>query len=196
MNFVKFSSLNYQLLQNSCSENKCIKEMKLVTKFLLLAFAGIVVVSCMENETSDIVEKTEAMELEELSVYLDTLEQRGVDIDTTEIGVYYVVDSLGEGPFPHTADTCIVQYEGYTLSGYLFDASALHSEDGNYEFVLENPPMITGWDNGMKHINEGSVVYLIIPSEFAYGSNGVYPAIGPYETLIFAIEMVEIKQAY
>lgn len=170
--------------------------MKLVTKILMLAFAGFLAVSCLENGTGDVVERTEAMELTELSTYLDTLENRGVDVDTTDIGVYYVVDSLGAGPFPHTGDTCIVSYEGYTLGGYLFDASSIHSEDGKYEFVLENPPMITGWDNGMKYINEGSIVYLIIPSEFAYGAYGAYPAIGPYETLIFAIEMVEIKQAY
>ncbi|WP_340112322.1 FKBP-type peptidyl-prolyl cis-trans isomerase [Maribellus mangrovi] len=169
--------------------------MKLVTRLLMMAFAGVLVVSCLEDRTDDMIERTAAMEQEELAIYLDTLAQRGFDVDTTELGVYYVVDSLGDGPFPVSGDTCTVKYTGFLLGGYIFDASMYHSADSTYQFVLNETPMIEGWNDGVQTINKGTTSYLIIPSDLAYGSAGYYP-IRPYETLIFKVEMVEIKQAY
>jgi FKBP-type peptidyl-prolyl cis-trans isomerase len=77
----------------------------------------------------------------------------------------------------------------------LFDTSSSHNAEGTFEFVMDESAFIRGWTDGMRVINEGALVYLIIPSEFGYGATGSY-TIGPYETLIFAIEMVDIKQAY
>jgi FKBP-type peptidyl-prolyl cis-trans isomerase FkpA len=170
--------------------------MKLVTKFLMMAFAGILMVSCLENQTDDIIERTEAMELEELSVYLDTLTQRGIDLDTTELGVYYVLDSVGNGPYAVPGDTCIVKYNGFLMSGYMFDSSVWHSADSTFQVILNETPVIEGWTDGLQVIGEGTSGHLIIPSSLAYGGSTAYYPIGPYETLIFAIEMVEIKQAY
>ncbi len=171
-------------------------KMKTSIKFLILALSVAFVSSCIEDPDDDTPPRTEAQELSQLAVYIDTLNNRGLDVDTTELGVYYIIDSLADGVYPVPGDTCIVKYEGYTLDGYMFDASARHSTDGTYEFILENPPMIEGWDDGMRVINEGSSAHLIIPSSLAYGSIGAYPAIAPYQTLIFYIEMLEIKQAY
>ena len=169
--------------------------MKTSIKFLILIFSVVFMTSCFDNG-DDTTPRTEADELAELTEYIDTLNNRGLDVDTTALGVYYIVDTVGSGPYPVPGDTCIVKYQGYTFDGYLFDASSRHSSDGNYEFVLGNPPLIDGWDDGMRVINEGSTTHLIIPSSLAYGANGAYPAIGPYQTLIFKIEMVDIKQAY
>jgi len=52
--------------------------------------------------------------------------------------------------------------------------------------------MIKGWDDGMKVINKDAKVQLIIPSEFAYGSEGS-GTIPPYSTLIFVVKMMEIN---
>ena len=169
--------------------------MKNLIRFLLFFAAIVAFASCIDDAISE-DPRTEADELASLEVYIDTLHNRGLDVDTTAMGIYYIIDSLGNGPYPVPGDTCIVKYDGYTLDGYMFDSSSRHNTDGKYEFILGNPPLIEGWDNGVQVINQGSTVYLIIPSEFAYGANGVYPSIGPYQTLIFKIEMVEIKQAY
>ena len=170
--------------------------MKQTIELLILVLSVGIMASCMDNGIDE-PPRTEADELAELKVYLDTLENRGLDIDTTAFGVYYVVDTEGTGPFPVNGDTCIVKYDGFFMSGYLFDSSSINNPtDSTYQFNLNVPPMIEGWDDGMKVINEGALVFLIIPSEFAYGSAGRYPAIGPYETLIFRIEMIDIKQAY
>jgi len=169
--------------------------MKLVTKFMIMAIAIVALASCLNTEDVEEVTRTEAQELAELDVYLDTLQNRGLNIDTTTLGVYYVVDSVGNGPYPVIGDTCVVKYDGFLLNGFLFDSSTSHNTEGTYEFIMDETAFIQGWTDGMKVINEGALVYLIIPSEFAYGAMGSYP-IGPYETLIFAVEMVDIKQAY
>lgn len=167
--------------------------MKTSIKILILALSAVIVTSCFDDG-DDTPPRTEADELLLLNAYLDTLDNRGVDVDTTDLGVYYVIDSVGSGPYPTTGDTCIVKYDLRTIGGYLIDASSRHSTDGNYEFVLDKTQMIKGWNDGIKHIREGSIAYLIIPSKFGYGANVLL--FDPYETLIFKIEVVEIKQAY
>ena len=156
----------------------------------VLLLAGVV--SCIDNDIPNEPPRTKADEMADLKVYLDTLEGRGLDIDTTDLGVYYVVDKEGNGTFPQSGDTCIVNYSGFFMNGMMFDASHLHNSDSTFQFVLNTTPMIKGWEDGMKVVAEESRTYLIIPSEHAYGSTG-YGGIGPYETLIFDIKMKDIK---
>jgi len=170
---------------------------KTLIKIFIVLIAVIGVVSCIDPINPGF-ERTQAVELDELSTYIDTLHNRGLDVDTTDLGVYYVVTQESDGPYPVSGDTCVLKYEGFLLStGAIFDASAYHnSTDSTYTYLMGDDQVITGWSDGMKVINEGSQVYLIIPSSFAYGSTGNNYNIGPYETLIFKIDMLEIKQAY
>ena len=168
---------------------------KTLLKIFIAVVGVIAMASCMEND-NPANNRTLAQEQAELNVYIDTLQNRGFDVDTTDLGVYYIVDEEGEGAYPADGDTCIVKYEGYLLSNWaLFDASAYYTEDSTYSYVMGDTQVLPGWADGMKVINEGSVTYLIIPSSLAYGSNGNNYNIGPYETLIFRVDMVDIKQA-
>ena len=166
-------------------------KLDLVKKLLLVAVIGVFVASCM-NEGEEYVPPTKAEEMSLLNEYLDTLTNRGLDIDTTALGVYYVIDSVGNGTFPAYGDTCVVKYVGSFISGTIFDASAYHNEAGTFTFELGVDGMIDGWTDGVQLIDEGGKAYLIVPSEFGYGSNG-YSSIPPNTTLVFSIEMVEIK---
>ena len=173
--------------------------MKLKTIFkLIIALVSVVALaSCLETVDHS-VPKTHTYELSLLNEYIDSLHHRGLDVDTTALGVYYVVDSEGNGPYPVTGDTCVIKYKGFLLDGgYYFDDSSLYNKtDSTFQFVLGVGDYIPGWTDGMKVINEGSLVYLIIPSNLAYGGEGNNYNIGPYETLIFQVDMVDIKQAY
>jgi FKBP-type peptidyl-prolyl cis-trans isomerase FkpA len=161
----------------------------------LILAAATFVSSCLDIG-NDIEEKpSEAKEMQLLQTYLDSLLAQGHDIDTTELGVYYVTIEEGEGEFAQPGDTLTVGYAGYFVDGFLFDSTDIHSEDGKMEFVLEDPeepPYIPGWDDGMKVMKKGSKIQMIIPSELAYGSEG-QGIIPPYETLIFVVKMFEIK---
>jgi len=170
------------------------KEKTLLKAFVAL-FTIIVVASCI-TPVDPTIDQTEASEQAILKEYIDTLQGRGLDVDTTDLGVYYVVDEVGNGVYPTDGDTCILKYQGFLLSsGYIFDNSAYYSTDSTYTYIIGSSGYIAGWDDGMRMVQEESTTYLIIPSSLAYGSSGYY-TIGPYETLVFKIDMVEINQAY
>lgn len=166
-------------------------KLDLVKKLLLVAVIGVFVASCM-NEGEDYVPPTKAEEESLLNEYLDTLSNRGVEVEQTALGVYYVIDSIGNGTYPVDGDTCVVKYIGTFIDGSAFDASAWHSEEGTFTFVLGVDQMIAGWTDGVKQIDEEGTGYLIIPSEHGYGSTG-NSTIPPNTTLVFGIEVVEIK---
>ncbi|HKI87788.1 MAG TPA: FKBP-type peptidyl-prolyl cis-trans isomerase, partial [Draconibacterium sp.] len=90
--------------------------------------------------------------------------------------------------------TLVVGYSGYFINGALFDTSDFYSEDGKYEFVLGETQMIEGWNDGIKKINKGATMQLIIPSEYAYGNQGAGGGvIPPYSTVIFVIQVFDIR---
>lgn len=158
--------------------------------FSALIFIGIGN-SCLKINETDIPSREE--EQINLANYIKKLINDGNDVDTTEMGVYYITFDEGTGEFPKTGDTLTVGYAGYFSDGYLFDASAWHnSTDSTFTFVLGDPPMIAGWDDGIKVINKNARVQLIISSDFAYGGSGagIIPA---YKTLVFIVIMKDIK---
>ena len=164
-------------------------------KFLLhlgvVVISALMIASCLPGVEGEQTQPTLEEEMEMLQTYLDTLVARGNDIDTTEMGVYYVRLEEGEGDFATEGDTLVVEYAGYFMDGFLFDSSKMRFPEG-MEFVLGEDQFIPGWEDGMKVMNKGSRVQFIIPSEFAYGSQG-YDIIPPFETLIFVIEMLDLR---
>lgn len=164
-------------------------------RFITYFIIGTVLIgtfySCLKIDDTSVPSRGE--EQINLKKYLDNIISKGNDLDTTELGVYYVTMDSGTGDYPKTGDTLTIGYAGYFINGSLFDASYWHNKtDSTYTFVLGNPPMIQGWDDGMKVINKNAKVQLIIPSDFAYGSVGS-GFIEPYQTLIFVIIMKDIK---
>lgn len=165
--------------------------LKLLKRFVWFAAIAMVVVSCLSDDIDDYTPPTLEEELSTLTDYIDTLQGRGLNVDTTEMGIYYIIDSIGEGEYPIEGDTCIVKYTGFFLSGEIFDSS----ENNTFDVTLGEQTVIPGWEDGLKVFKKNAKGYLIIPSEFAYGSSG-FASIPPYTTLIFSIDMVDIKRGY
>ena len=84
-------------------------------------------------------------------------------------------------------------YYGFLITGEVFDASVWHSQDSLYTFVYKGVDMIEGWDDMMVHMNKGRKVECIIPSDLAYGAEGVPGVIPPYSTIVFSMKMKNIK---
>ncbi len=169
--------------------------LRFFTQLSIGLLSAFLVSSCLDIGDEPQEQPSPEKEMQLLQTYLDSLLAQGHDIDTTELGVYYVTIEEGEGEYAQSGDTLTVGYAGYFVDGFLFDSTDIHSEDGKMEFVLEDPqepPYIPGWDDGMKVMNEGSKIQMIIPSELAYGSEG-QGIIPPYETLIFVVKMFEIR---
>jgi FKBP-type peptidyl-prolyl cis-trans isomerase len=113
---------------------------------------------------------------------------RKAGIQTTASGLQYEVISEGQGEKPQLADTVRVNYEGTLISGEVFDSSYERGEP--IEFPLDG--VIPGWSEGLQLMTEGANYRFYIPSELAYGPQGIPGAIPPYSALIFKVELIAI----
>jgi peptidylprolyl isomerase len=96
----------------------------------------------------------------------------------------------GKGRPSRKGDTLTVQYVGVSFStGAQFDASW----DRGQPFTTQIPgQVIEGWNRGLLGMREGGRRKLTIPPDLAYGAQGQPPSIGPNETLVFVIDLVQI----
>ena len=106
-----------------------------------------------------------------------------------ESGMQYIVINEGTGEKPAATDTVDVHYEGSLINCTIFDSSIKRGEPATFPVN----GVIQGWQEALQLMNVGSKWKVFIPSELAYGENGAGGAIGPNETLIFEMELLEIK---
>ena len=109
---------------------------------------------------------------------------------TTKSGLQIEMTSPGKGAQPTAEDTVVVHYKGTTIDGKEFDSSIARGKPAT--FPLSG--VIKGWTEGLQLIKEGGKAKLYIPSELAYGMQGAGGSIGPGETLIFEVELIEIAK--
>jgi peptidylprolyl isomerase len=98
----------------------------------------------------------------------------------------------GDGDAAAAGDTVTVQYVGVAQStGQEFDASWDRGEP--FEFPLGQGQVIPGWDEGVEGMRVGGRRQLVIPPDLAYGEQGAPPDIGPDETLVFVVDLVDVS---
>ncbi len=110
-------------------------------------------------------------------------------VKSTASGLLYKVLKNGSGVSPKATDKVSVHYEGKLIDGTIFDSSIQRGTPS--EFFLNQ--VIKGWTEGLQLMKPGAKFQFYIPSELAYGDRGSRPKIGPGETLIFDVELLEIK---
>lgn len=110
-------------------------------------------------------------------------------VSVTDSGLQYEVVTAADGPKPSVDDTVSVHYVGTLMDGTEFDSSIARGEPAS--FPLKG--VIPGWTEGLQLMNVGSKFRFVIPSDLAYGERGAGQQIGPGETLIFEVELLEIK---
>ena len=111
------------------------------------------------------------------------------EVKTTESGLQYEVLVQGKGKKPTAEQTVKVHYEGTLIDGTVFDSSYQRGEP--IEFPLNG--VIKGWTEGLQLMPVGSIYKLYIPYELGYGEHAAGQSIPPYSTLIFKVELLDIK---
>ncbi|MGE8538370.1 MAG: FKBP-type peptidyl-prolyl cis-trans isomerase, partial [Acinetobacter sp.] len=110
-------------------------------------------------------------------------------VKTTASGLQYVVTKEGTGKQPAASSVVKVHYTGKLVDGTVFDSSVERGEP--IEFPLNQ--VIPGWTEGLQLMKEGGKATLYIPSQLGYGEQGVPGTIPPHSTLIFDVELIEVK---
>jgi peptidylprolyl isomerase len=114
---------------------------------------------------------------------------------TTPSGLQYEDTRAGSGATPETGRTCVMHYTGWLwldgAKGAKFDSS--HDRGQPFSFAIGRGAVIKGWDEGVATMKVGGARTLIIPPALAYGSRGFPGAIPPNSTLVFEVELLEVR---
>lgn len=147
-------------------------------KFLSLFTLVLLLTACQGEETpADVIDSTS-----------------NPDTSMTESTVTELIieDTLvGTGAESKNGDTLVVHYTGTLEDGTKFDSSVDRGQP--FEFMIGQGYVIEGWEKGMLGMKVGGKRKLTIPSDMAYGDSGVPGAIPGGATLIFEVELLEIK---
>src|SRR5213082_3737072 len=110
-------------------------------------------------------------------------------VKTTSSGLQYKVLKDGNGPQPKASDTVTVNYRGTLINGTEFDSSYKRGQPATFPVN----GVIKGWTEGVQLMKTGSKYQFFVPANLGYGERAVSPDIGANATLIFEVELLEIK---
>ena len=110
-------------------------------------------------------------------------------INTLSSGLRYQVLKEGTGAKPSITDTVVTHYHGTFLDGSVFDSSV----DRGAPATFPVNGVIRGWTEALQLMSVGSKWRLVIPPDLAYGKRGAGRLIPPNATLIFEVELLDIR---
>jgi FKBP-type peptidyl-prolyl cis-trans isomerase len=111
--------------------------------------------------------------------------------EETETGLRYQIIQKGEGVQAEKGKTVAVHYKGMLADGSEFDNS--YKRGNPIDFPLGMGNVIAGWDEGIQLLKVGDKARFVIPSHLAYGSQGAGGVIPPDATLVFDVELMDVK---
>lgn len=110
---------------------------------------------------------------------------------TTPSGLKYTEVKIGTGAEATVAKRVYVHYTGTLENGKKFDSSLDRGQP--FDFILGQGMVIAGWEEGIKGMKVGGKRKLVIPSKLGYGDKGAAGVIPPKATLIFDVELMDVK---
>ena len=121
--------------------------------------------------------------------------QAASEVTLTASGLKIIDNKIGSGVSPKIGQTCVMHYTGWLYingaKGKKFDSSRDRGEP--FEFAIGQGKVIPGWDEGIETMKVGGKRTLIIPPQLGYGAAGAGASIPPNSTLIFDVELLDVK---
>lgn len=111
------------------------------------------------------------------------------EVKTTASGLQYEIMKEGTGAKPTSSSQVSVHYHGTLIDGTVFDSSVERGQPASFGVTQ----VISGWTEALQLMPQGSKWKLFLPYNLAYGDRGAGPKIGPFSTLIFEVELLDIK---
>ena len=105
-------------------------------------------------------------------------------------GLQYKILTAGTGAKPAKEDTVTVEYAGHLINGTVFDSTEKTGKPATFKVSQ----VIAGWTEALQLMPVGSTWELYIPANLAYGARNVGGSIGPNETLIFNVHLIDVKK--
>ena len=155
-----------------------------------LAFDGAAMAGAIDQLVADAQAAVNAAEQEKVAEGMSFLADNGTreGVVTTASGLQYEVLESGDGDTPGPTDKVSTHYHGTLLDGTVFDSSVQRGMP--IEFPVNG--VIKGWTEALQLMQVGDKWKLFIPPELAYGERGAGGAIGPNETLIFEVQLLNV----
>lgn len=140
-----------------------------------------------EKQRAEAAEKYKGAKSEGEKYLTENAKKDGVI--TLPSGLQYQVLQEGNGKSPKATDKVVCHYKGMLVDGTMFDSSIQRGEPAT--FPLNG--VIAGWTEGLQLMKEGAKYRFFIPYHLGYGERGAGASIPPFATLIFDVELIEVK---
>ena len=140
-----------------------------------------------EKQRAEAAEKYKGAKSEGEKYLSENAKKEGVV--TLPSGLQYQVLKEGNGKSPKATDKVVCHYEGMLIDGTMFDSSVQRGEPAT--FPLNG--VIAGWTEGLQLMKEGAKYRFFIPYQLGYGERGAGASIPPFATLVFDVELIEVK---
>ncbi|SNR32008.1 peptidylprolyl isomerase [Lutibacter flavus] len=121
----------------------------------------------------------------------EAMDKIAAGYDETPSGLRYKILQEGTGKQASKGSGVSVHYKGQLVDGTVFDSSYTRKQP--IDFTIGIGQVIPGWDEGIQLLKVGDKARFVIPSDLAYGSQGAGGVIPPDATLIFDVELVDVK---
>ena len=140
-----------------------------------------------ERQRAEAAEKYKGAKSEGEKYLSENAKKEGVT--TLPSGLQYQVLKEGNGKSPKATDKVVCHYEGMLIDGTMFDSSIQRGEPATFPIN----GVIAGWTEGLQLMKEGAKYRFFIPYQLGYGERGAGASIPPFATLVFDVELIEVK---
>lgn len=162
--------------------------MRIFNAIAILVLLGLAIISCNKDNS------LQEMRDNELRLLDEFINENYPNEEPKRSGLYYIEEIQGSGDTIKGGDRIQVFYATRLIDSTLIDQSSGYVQGHRFEpleFVVGAGSVISGLDEAVNYMQEGTKAHLVIPSELAYGQNGS-GAVGPFNTLLMEVEVYKV----